>query len=125
MKKVKYWILIIIAVLIIVFSFSSIIQTIIVKYTGVKVLALVIGTPSECDRYNQIKVLLDSKEYEVNISRSNCRQGLYKVGQQVTLLKNENYKELIWPESQPELLPLLFIAALVLSYVSMKGRYKK
>jgi hypothetical protein len=125
MKKVKYGVLIVVAITVIVLGFSSVISTIIIKYTGKKVVAAVTEIPSTCDRYNHIKVLLDNTEYEVNISRPDCREGVYKVGQKVELLKNERYEELVWPESQPELVPLLIIAVFILAYISMKGRYKK
>lgn len=125
MKKAKYGVLIVVAIAVIVLGFSSVINTIIIKYTGKKVVASVTEIPSTCDRYNHIKVLLDNKEYEVNISRTDCREGVYKVGQQVEILKNERYKELVWPESQPELVPLLIIAVFILAYISMKNRYKK
>jgi len=125
MKKVKYGALIVVTIAVIALGFYSIISTIIIKYTGKKVVASVTEIPSTCDRYNHIKVLLDNTEYEVNISRTDCRERVYKIGQQVELLKNERYKELVWPESQPELIPLLIIAVFILAFISMKGRYRK
>jgi hypothetical protein len=125
MKKVKYGVLFIAFILLIIWGFTSIGKTIFIKYTGEKIEAIVSKTPSSCDRYNQINVLLDGLEYEVSISKTDCRESVYKVGQKVTLLKNKKYNELVWPESQPELLPLLIVAVFVLAYISMKGRYKK
>jgi hypothetical protein len=124
MKKLKYGILFIVFILLIVWGFTSIGKTILIKYTGDKVEVVVTKIPFSCDRYNQINVLLDGVEYEVNISKTDCRESVYKVGQKVTLLKNKKYKELVWQERQPELLPLLIIAVFVLAYISMKGRYK-
>jgi len=124
MKKIKYGVLIVVAITVIVLGFSSVLSAIIIKYTGKKVIAVVTEIPSTCDRYNQIKVLLDNIEYEVNISRPDCREGVYKVGQKVELLKNVRFKELVWPESQPESVPLLIIAVFILGYISMKDRYK-
>ena len=125
MKNVKYGALIVVTIAVIALGFYSVISTIIIKYTGKKVVASVTEIPSTCDRYNHIKVLLDNTEYEVKISRTDCRERVYKIGQQVELLKNERYKELVWPESQPELIPLLIIAVFILAYISMKGRYRK
>jgi hypothetical protein len=125
MKKVKYGILFVVFILLMIWGFTSIGRTILIKYTGENVVAIVSNTPSSCDRYNHINVLLDGIDYEVSISRTDCRESVYKVGQKVTLLKNKKYKELVWPESQPELLPLLIIAILILAYISMIGLYKK
>lgn len=125
MKKVKYGLLFIVFVLVVMWGISSIGKTIFIKYTGEKIEAIVSKTPSSCDRYNYINVLFNGEDYEVSISRTDCREGLYKVGQKVTLLKNKKYKELVWPESQSELLPILIIAVFILAYISMKGRDKK
>ena len=124
MKKIKYGVLIVVAITVIVLGFFSVLSAIIIKYTGKKVIAVVTEIPSTCDRYNHIKVLLHNTEYEVNISRADCREGVYKVGQKVKLLKNERYEQLVWPESQPEFVPLLIIAVFILGYISMKDRYK-
>ncbi len=125
MKKVKYSVLAVVTIAITILGLFSVISKVIIKYAGKKVVATVAEVPSTCDKYNQIKVLLDNTAYEVSISRTDCREGLYKVGQKVELLKHEGYKELIWPESQPELVPLLVIAVFILAYISVKGKYKK
>ena len=70
-------------------------------------------------------MIFNGEDYEVSISRTDCQEGFYKIGQKVTLIKNKKYKELVWPESQPELLPILIIAVFVLAYISMKGRNRK
>lgn len=118
MKKAKYGIVFVACIALIVLGFSSIGKTIIIKHTGKKVIAVVNEIPSTCDRYNHITVLLDNTAYEVNISRANCREGIYKVGQEVELLKHENYKELVWPESKPEIVIILIIAVLILGFYS-------
>lgn len=123
MKKIKYRVIIIVFALLIVWGISSIGKTIIIKYTGEKVTATVNETPSSCDRYNHITVLLDSVDYEVTISRDDCRQGVYTVGQKVTLLKSAKFKELVWPESQIEIMPLLIIAIFILVYISIKAQH--
>lgn len=125
MKKVKYGIVLIAFILLVMWGVSSIGKTIFIKYTGEKIEAIVSKIPSSCDRYNHISVLFNGEDYEVSISRTDCRESFYKIGQKVTLLKNKKYKELVWPESQPELLPILIIALFVLAYISMKGRHRK
>jgi hypothetical protein len=106
-------------------GFFSIGKIIFIKYTGEKIEAIVSKIPSSCDKYNHINVLYNGEDYEVSISRTDCQEGFYKIGQKVTLIKNKKYKELVWPESQPELLPILIIAVFVLAYISMKGRNRK
>lgn len=125
MKKFKYWILFVFFILLLVWGFKTIGTTIYIKYTGEKIVATVSKTPILCDRYNHINVLFDGIEYEVSISRSDCTERVYKVGQKVSLLKCKKYQEFVWPESQPELLPLLIIAILFLSYIVMAKQYKK
>jgi|694.fasta_scaffold30388_6 hypothetical protein len=125
MKKVKYGIVLIATVLLIMWGFFSIGKIIFIKYTGEKIEAIVSKIPSSCDKYNHINVLFNGEDYEVSISRTDCQEGFYKIGQKVTLIKNKKYKELVWPESQPELLPILIIAVFVLAYISMKGRNRK
>lgn len=125
MKKVKYWIVIIAFVLLIMWGGASIGKTIFIKYTGEKIEAIVRRIPSSCDRYNHINVLFNNEDYEVSISRTECREGFYKIGQKIIFLRNKKYKELVWPESHPELLPILIITVFVLAYISMRGRNKK
>lgn len=125
MKKVKYGIVLIATVLLIMWGFFSIGEIIFIKYSGEKIEAIVSKIPSSCDKYNHINVLFNGEDYEVSISRTDCQEGFYKIGQKVTLIKHKKYKELVWPESQPELLPILIIAVFVLAYISMKGRNRK
>jgi hypothetical protein len=125
MKKVKHGLVYLAAASIFIVGFYYVGQTIYIKYTGEKVTAVVVKTPSSCDRYNQIYVLLEGEEYEINISRQSCRDRKYRVGQQVQVLRNKKYKELVWPHSRPELVPLLVLAVLILAYFSWKGRFKK
>ena len=125
MKKFKFWILFVVFILLLVWGFKTIGTTIYIKYTGEKIVATVSKTPTSCDRYNYINVLFDGIEYEVSISRSDCIDRVYKVGQKVSLLKSKKYQELVWPESKPELLPLLIIVILFLSYIVMAKQYKK
>jgi hypothetical protein len=125
MKKVKYGIALFAIVLVVTFGIISIGKIIFIKYTGEKVVAIVSQVPSSCDRYNHINVLFKGEVYEVSISKADCREGFYKIGQKVTLLKNKKYKELVWPDSQPELLPIIFAGVFVLAFISMKGQIKK
>lgn len=125
MKKLNKGLIIFFFILLIVSGFISIGKTIFIKYTGIKIVATVTQIPSTCDRYNYVKVLFNNTEYEVNISSTDCREGVYKVGQKVELLKNERYKELVWPESQIELVPLLIVAVFILAYIGNKGNNKK
>jgi len=85
MNKVKKGLIILFFVLLIVSSFISIGKTIFIKYTGIKIVATVTQIPSTCDRYNYVKVLFNNTEYEVNISSTDCREGVSKVGQTVAL----------------------------------------
>lgn len=81
--------------------------------------------PVECDKYNHIQVSLDSTKYEVSIDRQDCREKTYKIGQKVELLKHHNYRELIWPESSPEITMLLIVCVLVYGYFSARKLYRK
>jgi hypothetical protein len=124
-KRVKGIAVVVACLAILVWGLSAMIEMVIVRYWGQKTTAVVTAVPTECDRYNHITVLLDNTAYEVSISRDNCREGIYKVGQEVDLLKHENYEELIWPESQPEIVIILIIAVLILGlYTAQKDTGK-
>jgi hypothetical protein len=97
-------------------GFSIMIGSVIVKYYGDRVTAIVTEVPPECDRYNSVKVLLNNKEQEVSISRPDCQEKKYKIGQQVELIKHKNFDEPVWPESQPAI-PLVGILALLIIIV--------
>ena len=123
MTKLKYGLLIALGIAILVWGLSSIIGKVIVRYAGKKVVTVITEVPSECDRYNHIKVLIDSTTYEVSISKANCRDGVYKVGQRIELLRHKNYKELVWPGSHPELVIILIVLVLIYGYFTIRKRY--
>jgi hypothetical protein len=125
MNKRVYWLLTLAAITIIVLGLLSVANKVIVRYAGKKVVTVVTEVPSECDKYNYIKVLLDSTEYEVSISRTNCRDGVYKVGQRVELLKHKNYEQLEWPGSHPELVIILMISILFFGLFIVRRTYKR
>ena len=126
MRKGMYGLFIVLAcIAIVIWGLLSISKGVIIKYGGKKVTAVVIKLPIECDKYNSIKVLLNEKEYEVSISRKECRDSVYKVGQKVELLKHDNYDELIWPEGYPELVVLLIIVGLVYVFFTVRKHYRK
>jgi hypothetical protein len=108
-----------------IWGFISIGKTVLIRYTGVKVIAVVTKVPTECDKYNNINVLLNTDEYQVNISKTDCRQGVYKIGQNVTLIKHKKYNELVWPDSRPELTILIIIGVLIFGYVTTRKYYRK
>jgi hypothetical protein len=122
MKKQKVLGILILAgcIVIIFWGLKSLVELAIIKYGGQKVSATIVEVPSSCDRYNFIKVVFTGTTHEVNISKTNCRNGLYKVGQQVTLLKHRGYDDLIWPGSYPELVIVLIIAVLIFAYFNVK-----
>lgn len=112
-KRTIPWILI---VVIMILGFSEIITDVIVKYSGEKIYAIVTKIPAEYSRHSQINLLVNGDEYEMNISSVSCRDGEYKVGQQVEVLKHPDYEELVWPESQPEFALLIIIGLLIYLY---------
>lgn len=93
----------------------------VVRYFGKKVTAVVMSVPEICDKYNFIQVSIDKKVYEVTISRKECREGTYQIGQQIQLLKYKDYDELVWPGSRPELVILLIVGVLILGYYTNKS----
>lgn len=110
---------------ILTWSFISMGHLVEIRYLGKEVKAIVVDVPIECDRYNHIKVMLAGKEHEVTISRTDCRKGVYKNGQEVTLLKYKNYDDLVWPGSRPEWTIVLIIGLLILVYLTNRKHFHK
>jgi hypothetical protein len=125
MQRVVVWLLGLTVTAILIWGFSSLFGKVIVRYAGEKVIAIITEVPSRCDRYNHIEVLLDGTEYEISISKDNCRKGIYKLGQRVELLKYKNYKELVWPSSHPELAIIAIIIVLFFGFFSIRKKYLK
>src|SRR5688572_19542319 len=88
----------------------SIARLILIKNKGSKITATVLKVDRDCDRYNEIQVAYAGKAYPVTISRTDCRDGIYKVGQSVTLIKYKDNDTLVWPEAQYEWLPFILLA---------------
>lgn len=103
---------------------SAIIQLIIVKNYGAEITAQIVRVDDDCDRYNSIDVLHDGKTYTVSISRDDCRNKVYNEGQMVKLIKYKENDNLLWPESQVNWLPLLYLAIVFLFYISNKDKFK-
>ena len=123
--KSKGIIIVFLCLVILGWGFYSIGKTIIIKYGGSNVDAIISQIPTECDKYNGIKVLVDETEFTVSISKKECREGVYKIGQKVVLLKHKKYDELIWPNSNPEFAILLIIGILLLGYFTTRKYYQK
>ena len=115
----------VLAAILLACSVYSIARLIIIKNKGSQITATVLKVDTDCDRYNKIDVAYGGKAYPVTISRSDCHNGVYKVGQSVTLIKYQDDDTLVWPEAQYELLPFIFIALLVLSYYTNKDKFAK
>lgn len=121
MQTKKYWITAAILFFsLLILGFYMMFDLVIIKYGGSQVDAVVSKVPSNCDKYNQISVIISNVEYEINISRTECTNSVYKVGQHVQVIKHNNYKDLVWPGSHPELTMILCV--LVLMYVFYNGK---
>jgi hypothetical protein len=111
------------AIVILVFGIIDIFQLIIIKNKGAEIKARVINVDIDCDRYNKIDVEFENRIYEVSISRSDCKNKTYSIGQQVTLLKYKNKKKLVWPDSNYNWLPLIVGFVLFLGYYTTKNKF--
>ncbi len=121
--KILFWVLCIISIFVILLGFYSIGTSIIVRYTGTKVKAKVIKVQERCGKYNHINLQVNDIVYEISISRQNCVDKLYKVSDEVVVIKRG--KNIAWPNSHPELLiPLLGIVFFG-AYYTNKDKYKK
>jgi hypothetical protein len=85
----------------------------------------VLKVDTDCDKYNKIEVSFEKKVYLVTISRSDCQNKVYKVGQIVTLIKYKDNDTLVWPEAQVEWLPIVILAAFALAYYTNKEKFQK
>ncbi len=108
-----------------VWGIASIGKLAVMRYFGEEVAAVVVSVPGTCDRYNFIKVSVDKSIYDMTISKKEYREGAYKIGQQIQLLRYKDYGELVWPGSRPELVILLIVGVLVLGYYTNRSRIKK
>ncbi len=108
-----------------IWGIISIAQLIFIKYKGSRIAATVLKVDRNCDRYNKIEVDFEDKTYPVNISRADCQNSVYKVGQIVTLIKYKNNNTLVWPEAKYEWLPFILLAILALTYYTNKKKFEK
>lgn len=124
----KNWKLIGIAIValgILVWGIIALGTTTVVRYTGKKVIAIITMLPKQCDKYNSIEVLVGNTSGSLPISKKECRDGYYKLGQKVEVIQKEGYTELVWPQSQPGVVILLIIGILCLGYYTEKGKLKQ
>jgi len=98
---------------------------IITQREGKEVRVTIIAVPDRCDRSNPIKVALNGEVHEVKISRADCRNGVYKVGQQITLMQHPGYKELVWPDSRPDIVILCIVGLCLLIFYQYRTQHKK
>lgn len=117
--------IIVLAGAILVWGLYSMVLLIIIKNKGTQIIATIRKVDTECDRYNGIEVIFSGRIYSVTISRANCQDRVYKVGQKVALIKYKNYDQLVWPEAKFEWLPFLFLGLLTLGYYTNKGKFGK
>ncbi len=123
-KKVGV-LIVVLAGILLVWGIYSIARLIIIKNKGSQITVTVSKVDTDCDRYNYIEVVYEGKTYPISISRANCRDGVYKVGQTVTLIKYKDDNTLVWPEAQVEWLPFILLAILVLGYYTNKDKFAK
>jgi hypothetical protein len=72
-----------------------------------------------------MKVELDGVAHWVNISRADCRNGTYKVGQQVALMQHPGYRELVWPDSRPDFVILCILVICLLIFIQYKTQKRR
>lgn len=123
-KKVSVF-FVFLAVVVLAWVVYSSARLIIIKNNGSQITATVLKVDTDCDRYNEIEVDYAGKTYAVTISRTNCRESVYKVGQSVTLIKYRDYDTLVWPDAQYEWLPFVLIVLLAFAYYTNKDKFKK
>jgi hypothetical protein len=123
-NRIFYPILVLVGV-VLLWGFFSIYQLIVIKTKGSQVIAQILKVDTDCDKYNNIVVNYGDKVYEVAISSTDCREGVYKVGQNVTLIKYKDYDTLVWPSAQYEWLPFLILFLLALVYYTNKDKFIK
>jgi len=123
-KKVSVF-FVFLAVVVLAWVVYSSARLIIIKNKGSQITATVLKADTDCDRYNEIEVDYAGKTYAVTISRTNCRESVYKVGQSVTLIKYRDYDTLVWPDAQYEWLTFVLIVLLALAYYTNKDKFHK
>ncbi|MCS3797067.1 hypothetical protein [Niastella sp. OAS944] len=125
MKKKSLIGLIILALcgILVYFGLKAIITLMIIAYNGEKVQLPVVEVPSNCDKYNYIKVLYKGNVAAVSIGKASCVEREYRVGQKVTLVKHPAYDAFVWPDSHPEVVLILFVGLLVFLYFSTRKYY--
>ena len=126
LKNKWFGILILVVVIsIMIAGLSAITITIIIKFYGKQVSATVIEVPRECSKRNSIKVVYAGDFQYLGISRKDCSEGAYKPGQVITLLKLDQFDELVWPDSKPEWALVILVGLLVLIFFQVKAEIKK
>jgi hypothetical protein len=111
--------------MIIILTVLVLTRPIIIKYAGESVFATVIRTPSHCSRRSEIDVMVGTKKYDLGISAANCRDGKYKIGQKVEVLRYKDYNEVIWPKSHPDLALLITLGLFAFAYFTERNKYLK
>ena len=125
MNKKLEILIVFLAATIFVWGLYSIFRLIIIKNKGSQITAIVQAVDTNCDRYNKIEVAFDGETYPVSISKTDCRDGVYKVGQRVTLIKYKDDDTLVWPEAKYEWLPFIILVLLALAYYTNKDKFAK
>jgi hypothetical protein len=123
-KKVRA-LIVALAGILLAWGIYSIARLIIIKNKGSQISATVLKVDRDCDRYNEIEVAYGGKAYSITISRIDCHNRVYKVGQSVILIKDKENDTLVWPEAQYEWLPFILLAILALAYYTNKDKFAK
>jgi hypothetical protein len=123
-KKVRV-LIVVFASIVLAWGIYSIARLIIIKNKGSQITTTVLKVDTDCDRYNNIEVAYGGKVYSVTIGRTDCQEGVYKVGQSVILIKYKDDDTLVWPEAQYEWLPFILIAVFALAYYTNKDKFAK
>jgi hypothetical protein len=80
-------VIVILACAVLAMGIYSIARLIIIKNKGSQITATVLKVDTDCDRYNKMEVAFEGRTFPVTISRNDCRDGVYEIGQSVTLIK--------------------------------------
>ena len=124
-KSVVLIILLVLVGALLVWGFYSMVRLIIIQYKGSPIAATVLRVDTDCDKYNHIDVVFENKTYSVTISRNDCHNKVYKIGQSVSLLKYKDDDTLVWPQAQYQWLPFMLIAVLALAFYTNKDKFGK
>jgi hypothetical protein len=128
MKKAKlfeYLLIGFVAALIIPVLYHFSVATI-VQYWGRRVVVTVTEVSTICTRRgSQIVVALGNTIHNVDISQSECRNQVYKVGQQVTVLKHDKFGLLLMPDERPDAFLICLFVVFLLAYISNRDEIRK